>query len=123
MSKDIVWFAENIYKQKLNEQQKEILLEIQNTKNNGREIFINLGRTQGKRLIANIVYNFEIWLKDQQIAELKKALEMACKNRGCELCKYKYYQECPPNHTCKDGVMEYFLDKAKEMLKDDNRRN
>lgn len=64
--------------------------------------------------------------KDQQIAELKKALELACrqlKDGNCAYCKYKDYQICPPNYNCADETVEYFLDKAKEMLKDETNRN
>ena len=74
MSKDIIWFAENIWGVKLTELQKEILCTFQNSKDKGEKVFLSYGRMQGIGLLKNILYGFEMWLKDQRIAELEEQL-------------------------------------------------
>ena len=63
--------------------------------------------------------------KDQQITDLqqqlavtKKALELACKEitGSCEYCSYKTRIECPVEADCLDEKINYFKNKAKEML-------
>lgn len=77
MSKDIIWFAENIWGVKLTENQKEILCAVQNSKDKGEKVFLSYGRMQGIGLLKNTLYGFEIWLKDQRIAELEEQLKNA----------------------------------------------
>lgn len=77
MGKDIIWFAENIWGVKLTETQKEILCAVQNSKDKGEKVFLSYGRMQGIGLLKNILYGFEIWLKDQRIAELEEQLKNA----------------------------------------------
>ena len=61
-----------------------------------------------------------IYIKSLQkeIKELKKALELACKEItvSCEYCSYKTRIECPVEADCLDEKINYFKTKAKEML-------
>lgn len=54
----------------------------------------------------------------KEIKELKKALELACKEitGSCEYCSYKTRIECPIEANCLDEKINYFKTKAKEML-------
>jgi hypothetical protein len=74
MSKDIIYFAENVCGLNLTETQKEILHVVQNSNDRGEKVFLSYGRKQGIGLLKNILYSFETWLKDQRIAELEEQL-------------------------------------------------
>ena len=65
MSKDIVWFAENVCGLNLTETQKEILSAVQNSKDRGQKLFLHYGRAQGIGLLINTFYSWEVWLKDE----------------------------------------------------------
>lgn len=77
MSKDIVWYAENVCGVDLTQSQKEILKAIQESKDRGQKLFLHYGRTSGIGLLRNVFNSFEIWIKDQRIAELEEQLKNA----------------------------------------------
>ena len=74
MSKDIIYFAENVCGLKLPKWQKDMLLQLYETYKKGGYFVINVYRHQGKQLLQNILINYELWSKDQRIAELEKQL-------------------------------------------------
>lgn len=74
MSKDIIYFAENICGVKLSDWQKDLLRQKQEANDKGELILVNLGRQQGRQLVNNILINFQIWSKNQQIADLEAKL-------------------------------------------------
>jgi hypothetical protein len=70
--------------------------------------------------------------KDRKITELKdqlalteKALELACKEitGSCEYCSYNTMPECPIEANCLDEKINYFKNKAKEMMKNEKKEN
>lgn len=111
MSKDIIYFAENICGIKLVDWQKDLLRQRQEANDKGELILVNLGRRQGRQLVNNILINFQIWSKNQQIAILEKALELACMEFHCEL-------ENPDNELYDKSLeqcIDYFKNRAKEI--------
>lgn len=71
---DIIYFAENICGIKLLDWQKDLLRQKQEANDKGELILVNLGRRQGGQLVNNILINFQIWSKSQQITELEVKL-------------------------------------------------
>lgn len=74
MSKNIIYFAENICGIKLADWQKDLLRQKQEANDKGELMLVNLGRRQGGQLVNNILINFQIWSKNQQIADLEAKL-------------------------------------------------
>lgn len=104
MSKDIIYFAENVCGLNLTETQKEILRVVQNSNDRGEKVFLSYGRKQGIGLLKNILYGFETWLKDQRIAELEEQLKNAI------VPKFKTYQQVytiSKFYTPTNGIPEY----------------
>ena len=80
MSKDVIYFAENICGIKLADWQKDLLRQTQEANDKGELILVNLGRRQGVQLLNNILINFQIWSKTQQISDLEAKLEESEEN-------------------------------------------
>lgn len=114
MSKDIVYFAENVYGLDLTEKQKELLIAVQNSKDRGQKIFLSCGRTQGIGLLKNILYSFETWLKDQRIAELEEQLKKFTEPKKVKFNKFNGYRgtrfRCPNCNKQIENCIDYTAD-------------
>ena len=74
MSKDVIYFAENICGIKLTDWQIDLLIQAQEANEKGELMLVNLGRRQGGQLLNTILINFQIWSKDQKISDLEAKL-------------------------------------------------
>ena len=93
MSKDIIYFAEDVCGLKLPKWQKEMLLQLYETYKKGGHFVINVYRHQGKQLLQNILINYELWSKNQRIAELEEQLKNAIVpkfNRQEHICSFAF---------------------------------
>lgn len=57
---------------KVNDTQIKVFELYNQAKQENKEMFINLGRQQGRQYLNTILINFELWEKDHRIAELEK---------------------------------------------------
>lgn len=116
MSKDIIYFAENVCGLKLPKWQKEMLLQLYEICKKGGYSVINVYRHQGKQLLQNILINYELWSKDQRIAELEERLKKFIEPQKVKFNKFNGYRgtrfRCPNCNkqieNCIDCTADYY---------------